>query len=63
MLVTSINPQKPETETTYLYSLPAEDAENSDEGDDKDCAKTHNEHQGHLAFICRWLKFKYVILK
>ena len=43
-MVTSINLQKPEQETTYLYSLPAEDTANSDDGGEENCCQTADQH-------------------
>lgn len=48
LLVTSINARKTEPETTYLYSVPTENAEDHSDGDQKYCCQTHNQHQSDL---------------
>ena len=38
---------KPEEETTYFYSLPAEDAADGGEGEDEDTDQTDDQDDGH----------------
>ena len=42
---------KPEEETTYFYSLPAEDAADGGDGEEEDGGETEDEDPGHLIII------------
>ena len=53
MLVTSINlyQHRKKEETTYSYSLPAEDAADGGDGEEEDGGETEDEDPGHLIII------------
>ena len=50
MLVTSINlyQHRKKEETTYSYSLPAEDQQNSGDGQEEDRREAQDQNRGHL---------------
>ena len=50
MLVTSINlyQHRKKEETTYSYSLPAEDQQNSGDGQEEDRREAQDQNGGHL---------------
>ena len=51
VLVTSINAQNPEPETTHLYSLPAENAEDGDQGGQEEKTQAGHQHQHHPVIL------------
>ena len=51
LLVTSINAQNPEPETTHLYSLPAENAEDGDQGGQEEKTQAGHQHQHHPVIL------------
>ena len=50
MLVTSINlyPNRKKEETTYSYSLPAQDQRNSGDSQQEDRSEAQDQNRGHL---------------
>ena len=65
LLVTSINAQNPEPETTHLYSLPAENAEDGDQGGQEEKTQAGHQHQHHSVILAGSLMqrcFKFNIL-
>ena len=59
LLVTSINAQNPEPETTHLYSLPAENAEDGDQGGQEEKTQAGHQHQQHPVILPSSLMQKY----
>lgn len=51
--VSNINQSSPglDEETTYFYSLPAEDAADGGDGEEEDGGETEDEDPGHLIII------------